>query len=159
MVHWTMTAADRRTGWLGDHAHMLWREVLLHALACYRLAAPVYCLMPDHAHVLLVGLATDSDQRRAVSFLRRYTVGMFAGDSGGWQKQAHDHVLRESERGPSAFQTVAHYIVENPVRAGLVGEAPAWRYSGALVVGRPWLDWRAGDFWDCWWQVFRRGSS
>jgi REP element-mobilizing transposase RayT len=158
MVHWTMTVVGRRKGWLGEHSHALWREVLLHALARYRLAAPIYCLMPDHAHVLLVGLAKESDQPQAVSFVRRYTVGMFAERNGGWQKQAYDHVLREEERGPGAFQAAAHYIAENPVRAGLVGEARAWRFSGSLVLGRPWLDWRAADFWDRWWQSFTNGS-
>jgi putative transposase len=158
MVHWTMTVADRRTGWLDDPGHALWREVLLHASVRYRLAAPVYCLMPDHAHMLLVGLAGDSDQLRSVSFVRRYTVGIFGNSGGGWQKQAYDHVLLESERCPGAFQTAASYIAENPVRAGLVGEARTWRFSGSLIAGWPWLDWRAEGFWDSWWQIFRQGS-
>jgi len=169
MVHWTFTVADRRTGWLDASSHACWREVLLHALARYALAAPVYCLMPDHAHLLLVGLAERSDQQRALSFLRRYTAGMFIpGGSGSasatgqrlsWQKQAYDHVLREEERRGDAFQAVAHYIVENPVRAGLVEAAGAWRFSGALVAGWPALDWRQSDFWDRWWSIFAGGDD
>jgi REP element-mobilizing transposase RayT len=158
MVHWTMTVANRRTGWLDDCSHALWREVLLHALVRYRLAAPAYCLMPDHAHVLLVGLVEGSDQRRAVSFVRRYTAGMFADRAAGWQKQAYDHVLREKERGRDAFQTVGHYIVENPVRAGLTTKARAWPFSGSLVAGWPELDWRTVDFWEHWWQVYAQGA-
>jgi len=176
MVHWTFTVADRRTGWLDAGSHACWREVLLHALARYALAAPVYCLMPDHAHLLLVGLAERSDQQRALSFLRRYTARMFAqsgsesagekespdgsesasatGQRMGWQKQAYDHVLREEERRGDAFQSVAHYIVENPVRAELVETAGEWRFSGALVAGWPALDWRQPDFWDHWWRIF-----
>ena len=181
MVHWTLTVADRRTGWLDARAHACWREALLHTLARYALAAPVYCLMPDHAHLLLVGLAERSDQQRALSFLRRYTAQMFApggsesigetespGGSGsasatgqrvGWQKQAYDHVLREEERRGDAFQTVAHYIVENPVRAGLIETAGAWRFSGALVAGWPTLDWRQRDFWERWWRIFAGGDD
>jgi len=164
MVHWTLTVAERRTGWLDAGAHACWREALLHTLARYALAAPVYCLMPDHAHLLLVGLAERSDQQRALSFLRRYTAGMFIpGGSGSasatgqrlsWQKQAYDHVLREEERRGDAFQSVAYYIAENPVRAGLVEKAGAWRFSGALVTGWPALDWRQNDFWDRWWRIF-----
>jgi len=169
MVHWTLTVADRRTGWLDACAHACWREALLHALARYALAVPVYCLMPDHAHLLLVGLTERSDQQRALSFLRRYTTRMFAADGSesasatgqrvGWQKQAYDHVLREEERRGDAFQTVAHYIVENPVRAGLVEAAEVWRFSGALVAGWPALDWRQRDFWNRWWSIFAAGDN
>ena len=181
MVHWTLTVEDRRTGWLDACAHACWREVLLHTLARYSLAAPVYCLMPDHAHLLLIGLAEQSDQQRALSFLRRYTARMFVpGGSGsaedkenpdgsesasatgqhlGWQKQAYDHVLREEERRGDVFQSVAHYIAENPVRAGPVETADAWRFSGALMVGWPALDWRQSDFWDRWWSIFARGDN
>ena len=169
MVHWTLTVADRRTGWLDACAHACWREALLHALARYALAVPVYCLMPDHAHLLLVGLTERSDQQRALSFLRRYTTRMFAADGSesasatgqrvGWQKQAYDHVLREEERRGDAFQTVAHYIVENPVRAGLVEAAEVWRFSGALVAGWPALDWRQRDFWNRWWSIFAAGDD
>ena len=181
MVYWTLTVADRHTGWLDARAHACWREVLLHALARYALAAPVYCLMPDHAHLLLVGLAERSDQQRALSFLRRYTAQMFApvgiegagekrssdgsgsasatGQRWSWQKQAYDHVLRDEERRGDAFQAVAHYIVENPVRAGLVETAGVWRFSGALVAGWPALDWRQSDFWDRWWSIFAAGDS
>ena len=181
MVHWTLTVADRRTGWLDASSHACWREVLLHALARYALAAPVYCLMPDHAHLLLVGLTERSDQQRALSFLRRYTAKMFAhsgsGSAGekespdgsgsasvtgqhmGWQKQAYDHVLREEERRGDPFRAVAHYIVENPVRAGLVETAEVWRFSGALVAGWPALDWRQRDFWNRWWSIFAAGDN
>jgi len=181
MVHWTLTVADRRTGWLDARAHACWREALLHTLARYALAAPVYCLMPDHAHLLLVGLTERSDQQRALSFLRRYTAKMFiqsgnesagekespdgsgsasaTGRSLSWQKQAYDHVLREEERRGDAFQSVANYIVENPVRAGLVEAAGAWRFSGALVAGWPALDWRQSDFWDRWWRIFAGGDD
>ena len=181
MVHWTLTVEDRRTGWLNARAHACWREPPLHTLARYALAAPVYCLMPDHAHLLLVGLAERSDQQRALSFLRRCTAKMFAqsgserigetespngsgsasatGRHLSWQKQAYDHVLREEECRGDAFQAVAHYIVENPVRAGLVETAGVWRFSGALVAGWPALDWRQNDFWDRWWRIFAAGDD
>ncbi len=158
MVHWSLTVAQRRTGWLDAKAHASWREVTLHTLARYRLAVPVYCLMPDHAHVLLVGLAAESDQRLALGFLRRYSEAMFASVRGAWQKQGYDNVLRESERGRDGFATVAHYIVENPVQAGLVAKATEWDYSGSLIAGWPDLDWRREDFWERWWKIFAESA-
>ncbi len=153
-VHWSMAVEARRTGWLDERAHALWREVLLHAAYRYSLAAPVYCLMPDHAHVLLVGLSATSDQRHAVAFLRRYTASMFAAVAAAWQKQAFDHVLREEERERGAVATVASYILANPVRAGLCAEMEQWRYSGSLVAGCPGLDWRRPEFWERFWTIY-----
>lgn len=152
-VHWTMTVEARCTGWLDDRAHALWREVLLHVAHRYALAVPVYCLMPDHAHVLLMGLSEVSDQRHAVAFLRRYTAPMFAVVEVAWQKQAFDHVLREQEREREAFAAVVAYILANPVQAGLCAEAGLWPYSGSVVAGSPGLDWRRSDFWERFWEV------
>jgi REP element-mobilizing transposase RayT len=159
MVHWSLTVARRQTGWLDERAHAIWREALLHTLVRYRLAAPVYALMPDHVHVLLVGISAESDQRLALGFLRRHTAAMFKKINGAWQKQGYDHVLRENERGHGGFATVAHYIAENPVRAGLATKAAEWKYSGSLIAGWPDLDWRREDFWVRWWKIFAENAQ
>jgi len=155
-VHWSMTVEARRSGWLDAHSHARWRETLLHTLARYDLAAPIYCLMPDHAHLLLIGLSDKSDQRRAMSFLRRYTQPMFSRSGARWQTQAYDHVLRENERkrGDNGLQATAFYILENPSRAGQITKADLWPYSGSLIVGWPELEWRMPDFWTRWWNIY-----
>jgi len=153
IVHWTMTVDGRRTGWLNDHAHGHWREMLVHAAVRYRVATPVYCLMPDHAHWVVCGLAEHSDSRLAASFLRRFTEPMFSGLAMAWQKQAYDHVLLGRERLPQAFRAVVEYIQENPVRAGLVARGADWPYSGTVIAGYPTLDWRQPDFWERWWTI------
>lgn len=158
-VHWVMTVTGRQTGWLDPHTHAIWREAWLHTLARYRLAVPIYCLMPDHVHALVVGLAPSSDQRLALSFLRRHTAGMFFAVGAGWQKQGYDHVLREQERARDGGAAVARYIVENPVRAGLVQRAPEWSYSGSVIAGWPDLDWRRDDFWERWWKIFAASEA
>ncbi len=109
--------------------------------------------MPDHAHFLLCGFTTASDQRLAIRDLRT-----------GWnrlltphfqlQLQAHDHVLREHERVHDSFQTVAHYIFDNPQRAGIIDEPGDWSYCGALVPGYPELDPRSEDFWLRFWRLW-----
>lgn len=115
--------------------------------------------MPDHVHLLLVGLASDSDQRNAISFLRKYSSGMLTPCGATWQKQPFDHVLRENERARGAFETVAAYIIENPVRAKLVENAGEWPYSGSLLAGWPDLDWRRVDFWDRFWVIYNESVN
>jgi hypothetical protein len=109
--------------------------------------------MPDHGHVLLLGLSDEqSDQRLAIEFLRKHLRPVLAPSD--WQHQPHDQVLRESDREHGAFQTVAHYLFENPVRAGLVGDWHNYAYSGCCAAGYPELDIRAADYWERFWRLY-----
>jgi len=153
-VHWTLTIDDRATGWLTSAFHHAWRLTLLHTCARYGLACPAYVLMPDHAHLLLLGLRSDSNQRTAIEFLRKHLRPELAPYD--WQKQAHDHVLRDTEREHGAFQATARYILENPVRAGLCANAADYTYVGCCVPGYPDLNLHAADYWDLLWRIHNR---
>jgi hypothetical protein len=75
VVHWTLTVFDRATGWLNDGFHLNFREGMLHAAAREGLFCPAYCLMPDHIHLIWLGLKRETDQRNGgMAVLRgRYT--------------------------------------------------------------------------------------
>ena len=74
VVHWTFTVHQRAAGWLTSAFHAKWREILLHTCARYELLCPTYVLMPDHVHLLLMGIDEQgSDQRTAIAFLRKHT--------------------------------------------------------------------------------------
>jgi REP element-mobilizing transposase RayT len=152
IVHWVMTVERRATGWLDDVTHARLREVLLHTLVRHELLCPVYCLMPDHAHFVWMGVAPDADQRRAAAFFRRRTQPLLSPQR--WQQEAYDHVLRDSQRERGAFQGVCHYVRENPVRSALVASAGDYRFSGALAPGFPDLDPGPVDFWNVFWRAF-----
>ena len=139
-VHWTMAIEGRRKGWLDETHHAGMREVLIHMCARYHLLCPAYCFMPDHAHFLFIGLSDSSDQKNAVKFLRRAWNARLASAGCELQKQAHDHVLDESERNPSAFEDTLLYILNNPVRARLVEAREEWPFLGAIAAGFPEFD-------------------
>jgi hypothetical protein len=147
-----MTIADRRTGWLDAAHHAAVRELLLHTIARYQLSCPAYCLMPDHGHFLLVGVAPCADQLKAAAFFRRHWNRLLASAGVGLQLQGYDHVLRPEERERDAFAIIANYILENPARAGLSVDWREYPYSGSVVVGRPELDSRTGDFHERFWR-------
>ncbi|MFH1498219.1 MAG: hypothetical protein ABII82_10385 [Verrucomicrobiota bacterium] len=69
---WTHTLHNRTTGWLTPDFHHRFREILLHACARHDLACPAYVLMPDHWHLLWLGVAETSDQLQATKFLREH---------------------------------------------------------------------------------------
>src|SRR5690606_30896566 len=118
-VHWTMTIEHRATGWLDAAHHTALRELLLHTCHRYALACPAYCVMPDHGHFLWIGLDPTSDQRLAAAWFRRHWNSLLA-PTYALQRQAHDHVLRDTEREQNAFAAIATYILQNPERAHLV---------------------------------------
>jgi REP element-mobilizing transposase RayT len=151
-VHWTLTVEDRATGWLADSFHYRWQLCLLHACARFRLLCPAYVLMPDHMHLIWIGYCEGSDQLRAIEFFRKHVNPALAPFT--WQKQAHDHVLKEEERSREALLRATNYIFENPVRAGLVAHYAEYHYLGTCVPGYPDLDVRTADYWERFWRVY-----
>src|SRR5882757_7302517 len=69
-VHWSMTMEDRKTGWLIPILYYKFREILTHTAFRYGLSCPIYCCMPDHLHLLWVGITESCDQRNAARFFR-----------------------------------------------------------------------------------------
>ncbi len=151
-VHWTLTVFDRGTGWLNESFHLKFRELLLHVAAREGLVCPVYCLMPDHIHLMWLGLRRDTDQLNGMSFLRTHLRPLLLPHK--FQPQAHDHVLREEERKRGAFAKICFYILANPVRAGLIKESEIWPQGGAVLPGYPALHPLADGFWPKFWKIF-----
>jgi REP element-mobilizing transposase RayT len=154
-VHWQMTIEGRATGWLRAGFHPTFRELLLHTMSRYDLVCPVYCLMPDHLHLLWMGVAADADQRTAAKFLRQHMNALlerYLPDT-RLQKQAYDHVLRQEEKGPDAVRAVAWYLLQNPVRAGLVDTMESWLDLGCMVPGYPTLHPLEEGYWENFWKI------
>jgi REP element-mobilizing transposase RayT len=142
-----MTVIDRKTGWLSEAFQYRFREIMLHAAAREGLFCPAYCLMPDHLHLLWLGLRRDTDQRNGMSFLRTHLKPLLSPYK--FQPQAYDHVLREEERQRNAFAKICFYILANPVRAKLIKESERWSFCGAVIPGYPKLHPLDEDFCRC----------
>jgi REP element-mobilizing transposase RayT len=152
VVHWSLTISKRRRGWLDAAFHAQFRELMLHAAVREGMLCPTYCLMPNHLHLVWMGLRLDSDQLNAMAFLRRYLEPALAPHR--FQHQPHDHVLKENERRRKAFARVCWYVLENPVRAELVKSVADWNFCGALVPGFPTMHPVQDDFWRKFWERY-----
>ena len=153
-VHWSMTIADRSEGWLTPAFHLQFRELHLHTLHRYDLLCPVYCLMPEHIHIFWLGLSLQSDQIKAVPFLRRLINELLRENGFQLQKQPYDSVLRDKDRERGAVESLLFYITENPVRKSLVTDSAEWPCSGSMAVGYPDFDWRMPDFRKRLWTIY-----
>jgi putative transposase len=89
-----------------------------------------YCMMPDHIHLLLGASGEGSmvpflaawksrcyRERRRSGLARRF-----------WQRSFYDHILQSDED----LRKTAQYILENPVRAGLVRDIGEYTLSGSF---------------------------
>jgi len=90
-----------------------------------------YCIMPDHIHLLL----SASEKKGIVEFIAEFkslsTRLAWNYNMQGviWQKSFYDHFLRKGED----IKEVAIYILNNPVRKGIVQEWNEYKFSGSFV--------------------------
>ena len=127
---------------------------MLHAATREGLFCSTYCLMPDHLHLVWMGLRLDTDQLNGMAFLRTHLEPALA--PAKFQPQAHDRVLRAEQRRKNAFAEVCRYDLNNPVRAGLVANPGAWRFNRAVVPGYPRLHPLEPDYWPTFWKLFAK---
>jgi REP element-mobilizing transposase RayT len=109
-----------------------------------------YCLMPDHLHLLLqlpeneqgtVAPAPSGRPRPAAIADPKLALGTLIGSFKSfttnrswklgrrgllWQVRYYDHIVRKTEDG----RRIAQYIIENPVRKGVVADPDDYPYSG-----------------------------
>ena len=155
-VHWNMTVEDRRTGWLIPIFWYKFRELLTHAAFRYGFTCPMYCLMPDHIHLVWIGLFDDSDQLKGMKFFRKQLGAPLEALGFEFQHQPYDRVLRDDQRQESAFIDLCDYIARNPERKKLVpvDRYQQYKFTGCLAPGYPELDLWADDYWPRFWRTY-----
>lgn len=91
------------------------------------------CIMPNHVHLVhtprVKADGTYHSMTAIMHSLKRYTAQqanrILGRDGAFWQAETYDHVVRdEAERG-----RVVEYVLNNPVKAGLVERWQDWEWS------------------------------
>ena len=107
--------------------------------------------MPDHLHLVWMGLRLDSDQLNGMAFLRTYLEPAL--HPAKFQPQAQDEVLREEQRKRNAFAKVCFYIAANPVRDELAAKPEDWPFIGCVIPGYPKVNPLLEDYWPRFWRI------
>jgi putative transposase len=112
-------------------------EQISHAAAVHQFEILAYCFMPDHLHLLVEARSPDSDLIAFVNLLKQRTSFAYRRSHPErlWQKGYFEHIVRND----TSTQIIAKYVLENPVRAGLVKEPLDYPFSGSLVFSREQL--------------------
>ncbi len=92
-----------------------------------------FCIMPNHSHVVFTPLATEDGVFHSLASimhsLKRHTArqaNLILGRTGDfWQHESYDHVVRDLDQ----YRRIVDYVLNNPVKAGLVEEWQDWPWS------------------------------
>jgi REP element-mobilizing transposase RayT len=120
-----------------DTAQIVEKEI--HDLDDDRYQLIAYCIMPNHVHMLIRSCISEPAKHRGKSAkypvtdsLRllkgrtaRYSNVQLMRTGSFWQHESYDHVIRDEQE---LEQTIL-YILNNPVKAGLVREWEDWKFT------------------------------
>ena len=96
----------------------------------FKCKIPIYCFMPDHLHLIITGVDDEADLLKAVSFFKQKTGFWMSKNKvkARWQKDFFDHIIKKGE----SLTTNIKYILDNPVRKGIVTEWQEYPFKGSI---------------------------
>ena len=129
-----------------DNAHFL--NLLAEGETRFGFRCHGYCLMPNHAHLVLqAGAVPLSRAMQNLAFRHTRHINARERRIGHLFQGRYKAILVDAE---SYLLELVRYVHLNPVRAGLAAAPEAWRWSGHRAylgrAGAPWLttDWVLG---------------
>jgi putative transposase len=134
--HVTQRGNRRQQTFFKDEDYKAYLELMSAWCERYKVSIWAYCLMPNHVHLIAVPDTKDALNLAIGEAHRRYTrrINFREGWRGHlWQGRFSSSILDENY-----LLTCTRYIELNPIRAGLVADAEAWRWSsaGAHIKGK-----------------------
>jgi REP element-mobilizing transposase RayT len=121
----TASVAGRRTIFAKKKHALLMLETIRWLHTANRFGVDAAVIMPDHLH--LVGQLGDSTLAKVMHTLKSFSARRLVAagvESPVWQKGFHDHGLRDDED----YRSRVAYVLENPLRAGLVRRGEDYPY-------------------------------
>ena len=111
-----------------NHVNLV-REQILRACRETDFEITVDCYMPDHEHKLVRGRTHTANALRFIKLAKQYSGFHFKQAFGVrlWQRYGYDRFLREDKD----IWGVMQYIINNPVRAGLVERMEDYPFIGS----------------------------
>src|SRR5205823_9266444 len=128
IVFLTVCTKDRKAILASSESHALlidaWRRAKMWQVGRY-------VIMPDHIHLFCA--PAKSETQPLLHWVKYWKSSaarnwIESADSPVWQRHFWDTQLRRSESYDQKWQ----YVVENPVRAGLVARSEDWSFQGGV---------------------------
>jgi putative transposase len=126
----TFCTEGRATRFEAGEAVDIAHSQILRAAGEQAFEITVYCYMPDHAHFLIKGTYEAAEALTFISRAKQYSAFHYKSRFGCrlWQRYGYEHVLRENIEEAATIR----YIIDNPVRAGLVKRPAEYPFTGSM---------------------------
>jgi len=100
-----------------------------------------FCVMPNHVHLVCTPLQREDGTYHALyrilQSLKRHTARqsnkILQRQGAFWQAESYDHVARDADE----LMRIIWYVINNPVKAGLVSDWEAWPWTYVSRIGNP----------------------
>lgn len=137
-LYFITTCTANRRPILVDRPVAFWlREEWLAAEVRHGWRIGRYVIMPDHVHFFASPVGAAKTLSGFVGRWKEWTARRIIRHCGGrtpiWQHRFFDHVLRSR----ISYAEKWEYVRQNPVRAGLVGDADVWIHAGHVHFDDP----------------------
>jgi len=128
--HITQRGNNRDPVFFDDQDRTIYLELLHHFTRKFQVDLWAYCLMTNHVHLLAVPQAEEAMALgigRTNQVYTRHINRKYLRSGRLWQNRFYSCIVDTDEH----LWSVARYIENNPVKAGLVSEAAEFRWSSA----------------------------
>jgi putative transposase len=131
IVSFSICIKEGKRIFINDSIFNIFGKILIPSLEKYNSAAVVYLFMPDHVHMILAGRKTPSNVLNSMKIFKQKTGFWFSQNVPDikWQKDFYDHILRNNKD----MKNQIRYILNNPVRKGLVSNWKDYPYKGSTL--------------------------
>src|SRR5688500_2577069 len=104
-------------------------QQFLRAASERSFAIVTYCLMPDHAHLVVDGEHDDSDCLAFIKLAKQYSAFYYKQSFGRrlWQRYGYERFIRDDMERALTIR----YVLANPVKAGLVSDPREYHGLGS----------------------------
>jgi len=131
VVSFTGCVKDRKKLFTNLEIFLKMEEFLLSSMKKYKCDAYIYLFMPNHFHFILTGKNERSNIKKCIDLFKQKS-GFYISQNQKeyhWQKDYYDHILRKHENLIANIK----YILNNPVRAGIVDYWKDYKYMGSTI--------------------------
>jgi REP-associated tyrosine transposase len=126
-------ATALRVPWLAnDEVHSVLRDIWFKA---DRWETGIYVIMPDHIHLFAWPGKIEHDLDAWIRYWKSLATKRLGSSACSWQQCSFHHTVRSFE----SAEAKRDYILQNPVRRGLVQKTEDWPYQGEIF--------RYGEWW------------
>jgi len=129
--HITQRGNRRMQTFFGNGDYLAYIDLMAQWCQEFKVEVWAYCLMPNHVHMIAVPETRDGLRRAIGEAHRRYT--RMVNFREGWRGHLWQGRFSSFPMDEDYLLAAARYVERNPIRAGLVEDPCAWKWSSAAA--------------------------